>query len=99
MASKTNIKPMFDYVLIKPLEREEVTASGILLPDTVKEKPQMGEIMAVGEGFGSEDGRENKITVKVGQKVIYKKWGGEEVKIDNKEWLLVEQKSIMAIVV
>jgi chaperonin GroES len=98
MASKTNIKPMFDYVLIKPLEREEVTASGILLPDTVKEKPQMGEIMAVGEGFGSEDGRENKIIVKVGQKVIYKKWGGEEVKVDGKEWLLVEQKSIMAVV-
>lgn len=98
MATKTNIKPMFDYVLIKPLEREEVTASGIVLPDTVKEKPQMGEVMATGEGFGSEDGRENKMVVKVGQKVIYKKWGGEEVKVDGKEWLLVEQKSIMAIV-
>ena len=54
--------------------------------------------MATGEGFGSEDGRENKMIVKVGQKVIYKKWGGEEVKVDGKEWLLVEQKSIMAIV-
>nr|MBP9690679.1 co-chaperone GroES [Candidatus Woesebacteria bacterium] len=73
MATKTNIKPMFDYVLIKPLEREEVTASGIVLPDTIKEKPQMGVIMAVGAGFGSEDGRENTIVVKVGQTVIYKK--------------------------
>lgn len=98
MASKTNIKPMFDYVLIKPLEREEVTASGIVLPDTVKEKPQMGEVMATGEGFSSDDGRENKMLVKKGQKVIYKKWGGEEVKVDGGEWLLVEQKSIMAVV-
>ena len=98
MAAKTNIKPMFDYVLIKPLEREDITASGIVLPDTIKEKPQMGVIMAVGAGFGSEDGRENKIVVKVGQTVIYKKWGGEEIKVENKEWLLVEQKSIMAIV-
>lgn len=99
MSGKIQIKPMFDYVLIKPLAREEVTASGIVLPDTVKEKPQMGEIMAVGEGFGSDDGRENKIVVKVGQKVIYKKWGGDEVKVGSEEWLLTEQKNIMAIVV
>jgi len=98
MATKTTIKPMFDYVLIKPLAREEVTASGILLPDTVKEKPQMGEIMAVGSGFASKDGRESEILVKVGQKVIYKKWGGDEVKVENEEWLLTEQKNIMAIV-
>lgn len=98
MAGKIHIKPMFDYVLIKPLAREEVTASGIVLPDTVKEKPQMGEVMAVGEGYGSDDGRSNKIVVKVGQKVIYKKWGGDEVKVENEEWLLTEQKNIMAIV-
>lgn len=98
MATKTSIKPLFDYVLIKPLAREEVTASGIVLPDTVKEKPQMGEVMAVGEGFTSQDGRESKMSVKVGEKVIYKKWGGDEVKVGNDEWLLTEQKNIMAVV-
>lgn len=98
MAPKQKIKPLFDYVLVKPLEREEMTASGIVLPDTVKEKPQIGEIMAVGDGFGSEDGRQNKIIVKVGQKVIYKKWGGNEVKVGNEEWLIIEQKDVMAIV-
>jgi chaperonin GroES len=97
MVAKTSIKPLFDYVLIKPLAREEVTASGIVLPDTVKEKPQMGEVMAVGEGFTSQDGRESQMSVKVGQKVIYKKWGGDEVKVGNDEWLLTEQKNIMAI--
>lgn len=98
MAANQNIKPLFDYVLVKPLKQEEVTASGIVLPDTVKEKPQMGEVMAVGEGFGSDDGRQNKIIVKVGQKVVYKKWGGNEIKVGNEEWLLIEQKDIMAIV-
>ncbi|OGK14300.1 co-chaperone GroES [Candidatus Roizmanbacteria bacterium RIFCSPLOWO2_01_FULL_38_12] len=98
MASKQNIVPLFDYVLIKPLKQEEVTASGIVLPDTVKEKPQMGEVMAVGTGFGSDDGRENKMIVKVGQKVVYKKWGGNEIKVGHEEWLLIEQKDVMAIV-
>ena len=98
MATKQNIQPLFDYVLIKPLKQDEVTASGILLPDTVKEKPQMGEVMAVGTGFGSDDGRENKMIVKIGQKVVYKKWGGNEIKVGHEEWLLIEQKDVMAIV-
>lgn len=92
------IQPLFSYVLIKPVQGDTKTASGIIIPDSAKEKPQMGEIIAVGEGFGSEDGRENKMIVKVGQKVMYKKWGGNEVKIDGEEMLLVEQKDIMAIV-
>ena len=98
MATKQKIQPLFDYVLIKPLKMDEVTASGILLPDTVKEKPQMGEVMAVGTGFGSDDGRENKMIVKIGQKVVYKKWGGNEIKVGHEEWLLIEQKDVMAIV-
>jgi chaperonin GroES len=69
-----------------------------LLVDTGKEKPQMGEIVALGEGFASDDGRENKMVVKVGQKVMYKKWGGNEVKVGGVDMLLVEQKDIMAIV-
>ena len=94
----SKVQPLFDYVLVKPVKADDVTKSGIVLPDTVtKEKPQMGEIVAIGEGFGSEDGRENKMIVKVGQIVYYKKWGGNEIKIDNVEHMLIEQKDIMAI--
>lgn len=98
------IKPLFDYVLIKPLVAEEVTASGIVLPDTAKEKPQMGEVVAVGPGkdagcCGSDDKCGcGAMVVKVGQKVMYKKWGGNETKVGTEEWLIVEQKDIMAIV-
>ncbi len=99
-----SIKPLFDYVLIKPLSAEEVTPSGIVLPDTVKEKPQMGEVMAVGPGQScdcceSDDKCKcTSMVVKVGQKVMYKKWGGNEIKVGGEEWLLVEQKDVMAVV-
>ena len=94
----TKIKPLFDFVLIKPLIAETKTASGIYLPDTAQKKSEMGEVMAVGPGVGNEDGRVNTIVVKVGQKVMYKKWGGNEVKVGAEEWMLMEQKDIMAIV-
>ncbi len=93
-----NIKPLFDYVLIKPLEMEKKTASGIVLPDTAKEKPQVGEIMAVGPGVYDQNGKLVPMYVKKGQKVLYKKWGGNEVKVGSDEWLLMEQKDIMAVV-
>ncbi len=106
--SKTQgkIKPLFDYVLVKPLEGESKTASGIVLPDSAKEKPQVGEIMAVGPGKNScgggccSDDKDEcgEMVVKVGQKVLYKKWGGNEVKVGMEEWLLIEQKDVMAIV-
>lgn len=96
--STTKIKPLFDNVLIKPLEAEEKTASGILLPETVKEKPQMGIVMAIGDGEITPKGERKPMVVKVGQKVMYKKWGGNEVKIDGQELILVEQKEILAIV-
>ena len=100
MATKsvTKITPLFDNVLVKPLEEESKTPSGILLPDTAKEKPQIGKIMAVGPGGMTDDGKQVKMVVKVGDKVMYKKWGGNEVKIGTEEWLLVEQKDILAIV-
>ncbi len=99
MAKKTNnIKPLFDNVLIKPLEAETKTASGILLPDSAKEKPQMGLVMAVGQGWHNDDGKVFPLVVKVGQKVMYKKWGGNEVKVDREDWIIVEQKDILAIV-
>ena len=94
----SKIKPLFDYVLVKPLEQEEVTPSGIVIPDTAKEKPQVGEVMAVGPGALNDEGKQLPMMVKVGQKVIYKKWGGNEVKVGQEEWLLIEQKDIMAIV-
>lgn len=98
MTTKTKIKPLFDNVLIKPLEAETKTPSGIVLPDTAKEKPQMGQVMAVGAGGITDDGKTIPVQVKVGQKVMYKKWGGNEIKVDGKDWLIVEQKDILAIV-
>jgi chaperonin GroES len=98
-SDKLNIKPLFDNVLVKPLEAEAKTASGILLPDSAKEKPQMGEIMAIGEGV-MDDGEivKGSIRVKVGQKVMYKKWGGDEVKVMGEDWMIVKQSDILAVV-
>ncbi|MCA9372166.1 co-chaperone GroES [Candidatus Woesebacteria bacterium] len=98
MIDPKKIQPLFGFVLVKPLEREQKTASGIVLPDSAKEKPQMGEIMAVGPGGVNDEGKTIPMIVKVGQKVLYKKWGGNEVKVGNEEWLLIEQKDIMAVV-
>jgi chaperonin GroES len=96
--AKTIITPLFDNVLIRPLEAETKTSSGIILPDSAKEKPQMGEIVAVGPGKVTPKGEKELIVVKVGQKVMYKKWGGQEIKVNGEELMLVEQKDILAIV-
>lgn len=93
-----SIQPLFDNVLIKPLEAETKTPSGILLPDSAKEKPQIGQVMAVGAGGTDDKGNKVAMVVKVGQKVMYKKWGGNEVKVGTEEWMLIEQKDILAIV-
>lgn len=98
MSTTHNISPLFDYILVKPLKQDEVTPSGIVIPDTAKEKPQIGEVMAVGPGATTDDGKTLPIVVKVGQKVMYKKWGGNEVKVGSDEWMLIEQKDIMAVV-
>ena len=98
MAKTTNIQPLFDNVLVKPLQQDQTTPSGIVLPDTVKEKPQMGQVMAVGPGAVNDQGKTVPVMVKVGQKVLYKKWGGNEVKVGTEEWLIIEQKDVMAIV-
>lgn len=99
-SSKTtsSIQPLFDNVLIKPEEAETTTASGIILPDTAKEKPQVGTVMAIGTGHITPDGKTLPMTVKVGQKVMYKKWGGNEIKVNGEDWMMVEQKDILAIV-
>jgi chaperonin GroES len=93
-----NIKPLFDNILVKPLKAEEKTAGGIYLPENAKEKPQIGEVMAIGEGSYDDKGKLIPMIVKIGQKVMYTKWGGNEVKIEGQEWKLVKQSDILAIV-
>ncbi len=93
------IKPLSDQVLIEALPEETKTASGIILPETAQEKPQQGKVVAVGPGRVTDDGKLVKVTdIKVGDVVLYKKWGGTEVKIDGKEYLLVAHNDILAIV-
>ncbi len=91
------LKPLDDRVVVKPVEAEEVTKSGIVLPDTAKEKPQEGEVVAVGPGK-YENGKRVPMDVKVGDRVIYSKYGGTEVKIEGEEHLILSQRDILAIV-
>ncbi len=91
------LKPLADRVVIKSLESEETTKSGIVLPGSAKEKPQMAEILAVGPG-GVVDGKEVTMYVKVGDKVIYSKYAGTEVKLDGTEYIVVRQNDILAVV-
>ncbi len=93
------IEPLFDRVVIKPLSKEEVTASGIVLPDTVdKEKPMQGEVIAVGPGKRLENGQIAPITVKVGETVLFTKYAPDEVEVDDEEYLVIEEDKILAIV-
>jgi chaperonin GroES len=89
------IKPLGDRVVIKMLESEETTKSGIVLPGSAKEKPQLAEVVAVGPG-GMVDGKEVKMEVKVGDKIIYSKYAGTEVKLDDEEYIIVRQSDILA---
>ena len=91
------LKPLAGYVLIEPAPKETKTASGILLPDSADEKPQEGKVTAVGDDL-VEEGKIVKCPVKVGDKVIYKKWGGNEIKVEGKELLLIKFEDLMAII-
>ena len=97
-ATTTKLRPLGDRVVIQPTPREEMTKSGIVLPDTAKEKPQEGKVIAVGPGRILDDGKREAIDVKEGQKVLYAKYAGTEFKIDDEELLIVSQKDILAIV-
>ena len=90
-------RPLHDRVLIKVLDSEEKTKGGIIIPDTAKEKPQEGEVVAVGPGAKTEDGKTVKMDVKVGDKVIFGKWSGTEIKIDNVEYSIMKESDIMGI--
>ena len=96
--AKQSIIPLFDNVLVKPLEGEDKLPSGIVLPDSAKEKPQKGVVMAVGTGTTDDKGNKVVMVVKVGDVVMYKKWGGQEIKVDGAEWMIEEQKDILAVV-
>jgi len=92
------IKPLSDYILIEPIKEEEKTKSGILLPETVeKERPEQGRIIATGSGRRTEDGKIIPVSIKPGQKVLFTKYGPNEIKVDDKEYLIVKEEDILAI--
>ncbi len=92
------LKPLGDRVVIRVLEQEEKTASGIFLPDTAKEKPSQGEVIAVGPGKLQDDGKRVALDVKVGDKIIFSKYAGTEVKFEGVEYLIVSERDILAII-
>ena len=97
-AVSVKLRPLGDRVVVKALAREAVTKSGIVLPDTAKEKPQEGEILAVGPGKILDNGKRVTLEVKVGQKVLFAKYAGTEVKMDGEEYLILRESDIMGIV-
>ena len=90
------LQPLADRLVVRPIEREEVTKGGIVLPDTAKEKPQEGEVLAVGPGRLSDDGKRIVMDVKVGDRVIYAKYGGTEIKIEDEELVILRESDILA---
>ena len=93
-----NIKPLEDRIVVKALEAEQTTASGLVIPDTAKEKPQEGEVLAVGPGRVDDSGNRVPLDISVGDKVIYSKYGGTEVKYDGEEYLILSARDVLAIV-
>ena len=92
------IRPLHDRVLVEPLTAEEKTAGGIIIPDTAQEKPQEGKIVAVGNGARNDDGTTQAMDVKKGDRILYGKWSGTEVKLDGKDLLIMKESDIMAII-
>ena len=93
-----NIRPLHDRVIVKRLEQEEKTAGGIIIPDTAKEKPIQGEVLAVGTGSRDESGKVTPLDVKVGDVVLFGKWSGTEVKVDGKDLLVMKESDIIGII-
>ena len=96
-ATKTSIKPLEDRILVRPEEGEETTVSGIVIPDTAKEKPQEGTVLAVGVGKRSDTGDLIPMDVKEGDKVVYSKYGGTEIKVDGEDLLILSARDVLAI--
>jgi chaperonin GroES len=91
------LKPLGDRLVVKPIEEEEVTPAGIVLPETAKEKPQKGEVLAIGPGARDEDGERIAMDVSVGDRVLYAKYGGTEIKIDGQKLLILRESDVLAI--
>jgi len=98
MATKTSIRPLEDRILVRPEEGEETTISGIVIPDTAKEKPQEGTVLAVGPGKRSDSGELIPVDVNEGDRVMYSKYGGTEIKVDGEELLILSSRDVLAIV-
>jgi chaperonin GroES len=93
-----NFRPLHDRVLVEPLEAEEKTAGGIIIPDTAQEKPQEGKVLAVGKGIQDEDGEYRALDVKAGDRVLYGKYSGTEVKIDGQDLVIMRESDVMGVV-
>lgn len=91
-------RPLHDRVLVEPLEQEEMTAGGIIIPDTAKEKPMEGKVVSVGAGVRGDDGKLNPLDVKKGDRVLYGKWSGTEVKIEGEDLLIMKESDILGII-
>lgn len=98
MAGKLKLKPLGGRVIVEPIEQEDMTAGGIILPETAKEKPQEGKILAAGPGDRDEDGERIPMEVQVGDKVLYAKYSGTEVKMDGKKLLILRESDILAVI-
>lgn len=98
MSKKLKIRPLQDRLIIKRLSEEEKTAGGIIIPDSAKEKPQEGEVVAVGNGKILDDGKKCPLEVKVGDKVLFSKYSGNEIKVDGQEYLIMKEEDIQAVV-
>jgi chaperonin GroES len=97
-ATKTVLKPLEDRIVVEPLEAEQVTASGLVIPDTAKEKPQEGKVLAVGPGRFDDSGKRIPLDVKAGDVVLYSKYGGTEVKYSGSEYLVLSARDVLAII-
>ncbi|MBI5933928.1 MAG: co-chaperone GroES [Chloroflexi bacterium] len=95
---KLSLKPLGDRIVVEPIEQEEVTAGGIVLPETAKEKPQQGKVLAAGPGARDDDGDRIAMDVKVGDKVLYAKYSGTEFKMDGKKLLILRESDLLAII-
>ena len=93
-----NLKPLGDRLIVEPVEQEEMTASGIVIPETAKEKPMQGKVIAIGPGARNEDGSRMAMDVSVGDTVLYIRYGGTEVKIESKKYLILKETDVLAIV-
>ncbi len=93
-----NIRPLHDRVVVEPLAADQKTAGGIIIPDTAQEKPSEGKIVAVGSGYRNDEGKVTKLDVKKGDRVLYGKWSGTEVKVDGKDLLIMKESDILGVI-